>query len=34
MENLDKVLNSYEVKGLQELTDEQLEDCRTKLKIK
>lgn len=34
MENLEKVLNSYEVKGLQELTDEQLEDCRTKLKIK
>lgn len=34
IENLDKVLNSYEVKGLQELTDEQLEDCRTKLKIK
>lgn len=34
IENLEKVLNSYEVKGLQDLTDEQLEDCRTKLKIK
>lgn len=34
IEKLEKVLNSYEVKGLQDLTDEQLEDCRTKLKIK
>lgn len=34
MENLEKVLNSYEVKGLKDMTDEQLEDCRTKLKIK
>lgn len=34
MENLEKVLNSYEVKGLKDMTDEQLEDCRIKLKIK
>jgi hypothetical protein len=34
IEKLEKVLNSYKVKGLQDLTDEQLEDCRTKLKIK
>lgn len=34
IENLEKLLNSYKVKALQDLTDEQLEDCRTKLKIK
>lgn len=33
IERLEKILSSYQVKGLQDMTDEQLDDCRRKLKI-